>query len=44
MFAQVVGIPYWNDESLKSVIDQTNFSGEVIEDDGEKEEEMSVFR
>jgi hypothetical protein len=26
----VVGIPHWNDQSLKTVIDQTNFSDEVI--------------
>ena len=26
---QVVGIPHWNDHSLKSIIDQTNFSEEV---------------
>ena len=26
---QVVGIPHWNDNSLKAVIDQTNFSEEV---------------
>ena len=27
--SQVVGIPYWNDDSLKSVIDHTSFSEEV---------------
>ena len=29
ILCQVVGIPHWNDHSLKSVIDQTNFSEEV---------------
>ena len=28
-FDQVVGIPHWNDHSLKTVIDETNFTEEV---------------